>query len=73
MNTYEPYPRYSSPRGGSSVSLHRVCWVEDGVLKKSHGQYVKNAHNRMRLILSRGLPAWLEPIAGSYDDDDIPF
>mgnify|MGYP005824868457 FL=1 len=54
--------------------LYRVCWVdEEGEVKKSHGQYVGNAHNRMRLLLSRGLPAWLESLPAGYDDDDIPF
>ena len=46
---------------------------EDGLIKKSHGQYVGNAHNRMSLLLSRGLPAWLEVLPANFDDDDIPF
>jgi len=75
MNSkHEPH-KYAHTQPASNpweLELCRVCWIEEGKVKKSHGQYVRNAHNRMRLILSNGLPAWLEYV-GEYTDDDIPF
>jgi len=56
-----------------NFGLYRVCWHEEGKTNKSHGMYVRNAHNRMRLLLSKGIPAWLEDIKSDFDDDDIPF
>ena len=57
----------------SDFALYRVCWIQDGEVKKSHAQYVRNAQNRVRLILSQGQPAWLEHVPDGFDDDDVPF
>ena len=54
-------------------ALYRVCWVEDGEIKKSHGQYVRMAIKHMESLLAKGQPSWMVPIPYSELDDDIPF
>lgn len=57
----------------NEFALYHVCWLDEGETKKSHAMFLRNAHNRMRMILSGGQPAWIQKAEQTFLDDDIPF
>lgn len=60
---------------GWYLPLYRHVWVEAGETKKSTATSHKSALKGMEYKLSKGLPAWIVPVAHTevFVDDDIPF